>query len=566
MTISTTANRTSAAGNGSTTDFSFPYLFLSDDDLKVILVTDSTGAEVTQTITTHYTVTGAGVAAGGTVSMVTAPASGETLVIIREEQFTQGLDLVENDPLPSDSLEDSLDILTMLSQQLNTDLSRALVLPDGDTSGASMTLATEVDRKGNLLGFDSTDGSVEMVAVSGFGTLPAPTSLTALSFIRVNSGKTAYEEITPANVAAALDDEDWTTTGTWNMTGVTAVTFKDSTLSIQDDADATKKLAFQLSGITTGNTRTLSIPDSDGTVQLTNLAQTISGDRTYTGNVNLSGATIVSTIDGRDIAADGTKLDGIEAGATADQTGAEIASAIAGENLTLTGTLDISGGTLTLADSQISATKLDWTGTDLAVADGGTGASDAATALTNLGGIGAATTDTLTNKTIDANGTGNNLSNIDIGNAIAASQAEAEAGTNNTKLLTPLRVKQAIDALAPAAAGSPITVEFESGTNAITTDSTHTIAHGLGVRPTIVEVWIKCNSAERGWSVGDYLRVGGGNNGSIDADFAIQVDATNVELILGSALRMKDQSTKNDISLNVSKWDFVVVAYGGSLG
>lgn len=36
--------------------------------------------------------------------------------------------------------------------------------------------------------------------------------------------------------------------------------------------------------------------------------------------------TVTGTVDGRDVAADGTKLDGIETGATADQTGAEIKS------------------------------------------------------------------------------------------------------------------------------------------------------------------------------------------------------------------------------------------------
>ena len=37
------------------------------------------------------------------------------------------------------------------------------------------------------------------------------------------------------------------------------------------------------------------------------------------GNITVSG-----TVDGRDVATDGTKLDGIESGATADQTAAEI--------------------------------------------------------------------------------------------------------------------------------------------------------------------------------------------------------------------------------------------------
>ena len=52
-----------------------------------------------------------------------------------------------------------------------------------------------------------------------------------------------------------------------------------------------------------------------------------------TDKAELSGAaftgaiTTNSTIDGRDVATDGTKLDGIEAGATADQTAAEIKTA-----------------------------------------------------------------------------------------------------------------------------------------------------------------------------------------------------------------------------------------------
>lgn len=45
-----------------------------------------------------------------------------------------------------------------------------------------------------------------------------------------------------------------------------------------------------------------------------------------TGNIVVSG-----TVDGRDIATDGTKLDGIETGATADQTGAEIKAAYEAE-------------------------------------------------------------------------------------------------------------------------------------------------------------------------------------------------------------------------------------------
>ena len=47
------------------------------------------------------------------------------------------------------------------------------------------------------------------------------------------------------------------------------------------------------------------------------------GDLDVTGNISVSG-----TVDGRDVATDGSKLDGIESGATADQTAAEILTAI----------------------------------------------------------------------------------------------------------------------------------------------------------------------------------------------------------------------------------------------
>lgn len=52
------------------------------------------------------------------------------------------------------------------------------------------------------------------------------------------------------------------------LTGAT-ITIADNVLTIQDNADATKQVQFQLSGITTGNTRTLTIPDESGTLVTT---------------------------------------------------------------------------------------------------------------------------------------------------------------------------------------------------------------------------------------------------------------------------------------------------------
>ena len=50
----------------------------------------------------------------------------------------------------------------------------------------------------------------------------------------------------------------------------------------------------------------------------------------FTGNITFSGS---QTVDGRDLSADGTKLDGIEATATADQTASEIVALVADQTI-----------------------------------------------------------------------------------------------------------------------------------------------------------------------------------------------------------------------------------------
>jgi hypothetical protein len=64
---------------------------------------------------------------------------------------------------------------------------------------------------------------------------------------------------------------------------------------------------------------------NDSTPQLGGDLDLNSNDITGTGNVNITGNVVLTgTVDGRDVATDGAKLDGIEASATADQTAAEI--------------------------------------------------------------------------------------------------------------------------------------------------------------------------------------------------------------------------------------------------
>jgi hypothetical protein len=68
-------------------------------------------------------------------------------------------------------------------------------------------------------------------------------------------------------------------------------TLSDATVRVVDDGDATKILAFQCSGITTGNTRTLTVPDASGTITLDGAASTFSAVKTFSdGNLALAGS------------------------------------------------------------------------------------------------------------------------------------------------------------------------------------------------------------------------------------------------------------------------------------
>lgn len=54
-----------------------------------------------------------------------------------------------------------------------------------------------------------------------------------------------------------------------DASSMNASIFSDSSFRIADNGDSTKKLAFEISGIATGQTRTLTAPDASGTIALT---------------------------------------------------------------------------------------------------------------------------------------------------------------------------------------------------------------------------------------------------------------------------------------------------------
>jgi hypothetical protein len=125
-----------------------------------------------------------------------------------------------------------------------------------------------------------------------------------------------------------------------------------------------------------------------------------------------------------------------------------------------------------------------------------------------------------------ASGGGNLTANRTI-TVSRASVAEAEAGTANGVVMTPLRTAQAITALAPAAV--PLGKAFTSTDQTITSAGLLTLPHGLGAAPEMIQLFLVCQTGEENWTAGDVILASPHNSTSGDNRFnAVYSDATNV--------------------------------------
>ena len=194
MTVSSTTTKRSVDGDGTNDTFSYNFKIFDDDDITVIIRTDSTGAVTTKTKTTHYTVTGVGSASGGNVVFTSGniPAATETVVLLRTTARTQLTDYVANDPFPAATHEDALDKLTFIAQELEEQIGRSLKVSQTNVIATSEFTADATARANKLLGFDGsgdltvTEGKVDTVtasasAVSAGGTPTATATYTASS-------------------------------------------------------------------------------------------------------------------------------------------------------------------------------------------------------------------------------------------------------------------------------------------------------------------------------------------------------------------------------------------------
>lgn len=319
MALASELIKLSFNGNGSTTVFAISFIFYADTDIRAILV-DAAGAETPQTLGADFTLSG-GAGAVGTLTMIVAPPSGERLIIKSNRSTTQETELPLGGSLPSTAIELRMDILTRLIQQTEETLSRTLISKE---SSLVVDLALPDPVPNFFLKWNG----------AGTALTSAASSIAASSLTDAN-GDTSVE------VEQGADDD----TIRFNALGIEvatmvstafALTVALTTTSTVDGRNlatdgAKLDLIEDLADVTdAGNVGALATLDSD----YTNNSLRYKNNSGTMANVQLIANRFLGRAGGEIqalSAASALSILGVEAGSTADQTGAEIKSLYEGE-------------------------------------------------------------------------------------------------------------------------------------------------------------------------------------------------------------------------------------------
>jgi hypothetical protein len=154
MSISSEVRRAGPyAGNGSTVAFAFSFKVFATSQVRVTRTTS--GTEAVLTLTTDYSVSlnaNQNTNPGGTVTMVTAPTTAQTVTITSNVANLQPTAIANLGGFYPEVINDSLDRATIQIQQLDERLDRALVIP---VSSSGIDTELPAPESSKLIGWDS---------------------------------------------------------------------------------------------------------------------------------------------------------------------------------------------------------------------------------------------------------------------------------------------------------------------------------------------------------------------------------------------------------------------------
>jgi hypothetical protein len=167
MTISSNPGFNDYDCNGVTTAFPFTFKVFAEGDLRVFLRNTDTGAKTDLVLNTHYTVSGAGNGAGGTVTTLTTYDTPYTLHIRDNQTVEQQTDLRNQTRYSADTVESELDRLAMIQREQQKVLDRCIKVADGDTSGASVEMEyPDGGLENKVLAFDANSNATPSATVA----------------------------------------------------------------------------------------------------------------------------------------------------------------------------------------------------------------------------------------------------------------------------------------------------------------------------------------------------------------------------------------------------------------
>jgi len=201
MTVITTQSRVTYNGDGVTTNFPIPFMFLLNTDISAF-VTTSAGGVTQEVYGTNFTLSGAGLPTGGTYLRLAALPVGSSLQVYQNPPLTQATNYQQNSPFPGQTVTGDFDRQTIMSQRLSDILTRSIRAPDADQSPI-MLLPPAAARANTFPAFD-VNGNLSVAQ-----TLPSGTLSQATIGLFLYGGQTAAEAaagVVPANTSFAQGD------------------------------------------------------------------------------------------------------------------------------------------------------------------------------------------------------------------------------------------------------------------------------------------------------------------------------------------------------------------------